>query len=53
MAIPPAIENLIFPYIMLPAGLAEIALTLWLIIRGVNVLRWKEQASTLECFGKA
>jgi hypothetical protein len=38
---------------MLPAGIAEIALTLWLIIRGVNVLRWKEQASTLERLVKA
>jgi hypothetical protein len=52
-AVPPAIENHIFPYIMLPAGIAEIALTLWLIVRGVNVPRWKEQASTLERFGKA
>jgi hypothetical protein len=52
-AIPPAIEGHIFPYIMLPAGIAEIALTLWLIIRGVNVLRWKEQASTLERLVKA
>jgi hypothetical protein len=30
---------------MLPAGIAEISLTLWLIIVGVNVQRWKEQAS--------
>jgi hypothetical protein len=51
--IPPAIAGHIFPYIMLPAGIAEIALTLWLIIRGVNVPRWKEQASTLQRLGKA
>jgi hypothetical protein len=37
----------IFPYILWPAGIAEIALTLWLIIRGVNVTKWKEQASTV------
>lgn len=44
-AIPPAIGVHLFPYIMLPAGVAEISLTLWLIIVGVNVPRWKEQAS--------
>jgi Domain of unknown function (DUF4386) len=52
-AISTAIAGHIFPYIMLPAGIAEIALTLWLIIRGVNVPRWKEQASTLQRLGKA
>jgi hypothetical protein len=44
-AIPPAIAVYIFPYIMLPAGVAEISLTLWLIIAGVNVPRWKEKAA--------
>ena len=47
-AMPKSAEAHLFPYIMLPAGLAEIALTLWLIIRGVNVVRWKEQASASE-----
>jgi len=32
-----AIRTHPFPYIMLPAGIAEISLTLWLIIVGVNV----------------
>lgn len=45
--IPPAMKSHIFPYIMWPAGIAEIALTLWLIIRGVNVTKWKEQAPTV------
>ncbi len=44
-AIPPEIGIHLFPYIMLPAGVAEISLTLWLIVVGVNVPRWKEQAS--------
>jgi len=43
--ITPAIRTHLFLYIMLPAGIAEISLTLWLIIVGVNVQRWKEQAS--------
>jgi hypothetical protein len=43
--IPPGIGVHLFPYIMLPAGIAEISLTLWLLVIGVNVQRWKEQAS--------
>ena len=34
---PPVVRTHLFPYIMLPAGLAEVALTLWLMIAGVNV----------------
>jgi hypothetical protein len=45
-AIPLPIRVHLFPYIMLPAGVAEIVLTLWLIVAGVNVVRWKEQANT-------
>jgi hypothetical protein len=44
--IPPAMGHHLFPYVMLPAGIAEISLTLWLIFVGVNVQRWKEQASS-------
>jgi hypothetical protein len=44
-AIPAATATHLFPYIMLPAGLAEILLTLWLIVVGVNVPKWREQAS--------
>jgi hypothetical protein len=43
--IPHAIGGHFFPYIMLPAGIAEISLTVWLIIVGVNASKWKEQAS--------
>ena len=32
----------LFPYVMLPAGLAEISLTLWLIIKGVDIGRWNQ-----------
>lgn len=32
-------------YIASAAALGEIPLELWLIVRGVNVQRWKEQAS--------
>ena len=35
--IPPAVGVHLFPYIMLPAGIAEISLTMWLLVVGVNV----------------
>jgi hypothetical protein len=33
------------PYLLMPAALGELSLTLWLLVVGVNVQRWKEQAS--------
>jgi len=35
----------LFPYIAVASALGEIPLELWLIVMGVNVQRWKEQAS--------
>jgi hypothetical protein len=45
--IAPALEAIIFPAILLPAGLAELSLCLWLMLFGVNVAKWKEQANRL------
>lgn len=39
----PALQTRIFPYFAVTA-IAEIALCLWLIVIGVNVQRWNEQA---------
>jgi hypothetical protein len=39
----PALQTRIFPYFTVTA-LAEVALCLWLLVRGVNVQRWREQA---------
>jgi Domain of unknown function (DUF4386) len=44
-AIPATLATHLFPYIMLPAGIAELVLTLWLIVVGVNVPKWRTQAS--------
>jgi Domain of unknown function (DUF4386) len=43
-AIPAAIGARLFPYVLLPAGIAETVLTLWLIIVGLDVSRWQAQA---------
>ena len=40
----PALQPRIFPYFA-PTAIAEIALCLWLIVRGVNVQRWTERAA--------
>lgn len=39
----PALQARIFPYFV-ATGLAELALALWLLIIGVNVARWNDQA---------
>jgi len=42
---PPLAYHLFFPYIAVASALGEIPLELWLLVMGVNVQRWKEQAS--------
>lgn len=43
----PPLANYLSPYIFIPGLLGEGALTLWLLVMGVNVQRWKEQASAV------
>lgn len=40
----PSIAGNLFPWILLPCFVAELSLALWLLVKGVNVQRWKEQA---------
>jgi len=41
----PPLANYLSPYIQIFGFLAELALMLWLLVMGVNVQQWKEQAS--------
>ena len=41
----PPLANYLSPYILVLGFLAELSLMLWLLVMGVNVQRWKEQAS--------
>jgi hypothetical protein len=41
----PPLANYLSPYILVLGFLAELSLCLWLLVMGVNVQRWKEQAS--------
>ena len=44
--IAPQFARPLFPWILLPAFPAELGLTLWLLVKGVDVQRWNEQAGT-------
>ena len=41
----PALSTYLSPYNMLPGVVGETALTVWLLVAGVNAQRWQEQAS--------
>ena len=38
----PSLQDILYPYILAPCGVAEVSLTLYLLIRGINLQRWKE-----------
>ena len=40
----PSFAAQLVPYIQLPSGIGELILCLWLLVMGVNVQRWNEQA---------
>jgi hypothetical protein len=41
----PPFASYLFPFIAAASALAEIPLQLWLLVKGVNDQRWKQQAS--------
>jgi hypothetical protein len=40
----PSVANLLFPAILLPALVGEASLCLWLLVKGVNVQKWRARA---------
>ncbi len=42
----PAFARSLVPYIIAPGGIGEVTLCAWLLVKGVNVQRWKEQANS-------
>jgi Domain of unknown function (DUF4386) len=45
LVLSPALANRLFPAVLLPAFVGEASLCLWLLVKGVNVEKWKEKAS--------
>lgn len=41
----PAFAGLIFPAVLVPAFVGELALSLWLIVKGVNTAEWQRQVA--------
>jgi hypothetical protein len=42
----PSLASAIFPWILLPALVGELAFCLWLMVKGVDAEAWKRQVST-------
>ena len=41
----PALADMIFPAVLVPAFIGELAFSLWLIVKGVNVERWRARSA--------
>jgi hypothetical protein len=44
LVLAPALANRLFPAILVPAFVGEASLCLWLLVKGVNADKWKEEA---------
>jgi hypothetical protein len=42
MLLSPALANALTPYILVPPLVAELGLALWLLIKSIDVAKWKE-----------
>ena len=45
LLINPKFANKLFPFVMLPCFVAELSLSVWLIVKGINVTKWEEKAN--------
>lgn len=41
----PSLSNLLFPLILVPPFFGELSMCLWLLIKGVNMAKWKERVT--------
>jgi hypothetical protein len=46
----PPLAKSLAPFNMMPGAVGELSLTLWLLVKGVNVQRWNEQANEHHLF---
>ncbi|MBU0911730.1 MAG: hypothetical protein KKF22_04260 [Gammaproteobacteria bacterium] len=42
----PALASLLFPWVLMPVLAAELSLSLWMIIKGVNRQKWQQSSQT-------
>jgi hypothetical protein len=42
LIIAPKLANALFPYVLMPPLVAELSLALWMVVKGVDVSRWKQ-----------
>jgi hypothetical protein len=47
LLVAPGLANALFPAILIPSFIGELSLCLWLLVKGVNVSRWKEKTNAL------
>jgi hypothetical protein len=47
----PALANSLAPFNIIPGGIGELSLTLWLLVKGINVQRWREQEARAQTRG--
>lgn len=45
MILAPKFADMLFPAILIPVFIAEMSLCLWLILKGVNIIKWEKQIS--------
>jgi Domain of unknown function (DUF4386) len=46
MILAPSVANMIFPAVLVPAFIGELAVTLWLMIKGINLQIWNSRQVT-------
>lgn len=45
MLLAPSLASALFPFVLMPPLVAELSLALWLVVKGVDVAKWKQWSS--------